>query len=290
MLALARLAPLMVSALIATACTDDPLPPPMSVDDLRQAEFEVTLKREDELESGPGYSAYLVSYEHSGLVLFAMVAVPEDDRPDSGFPVVIANHGYVPDPRRYGIRADGRNARPGDYYASVPGLFASRGFLTVIPDYRGHNTSDGFELIDPQDEQSVAYYAEDVAALLTGLDQLEAADTDNVFIWSHSMGGSVSIRLLLASDAVRASSFWSTMDVSEFTDRLGEIDGPVVLHHGRDDAATPHANSEQFAKALDDAGRLESFLSYGTDEHYFEGELRERAADHDAAFFSTQMQ
>ena len=116
-----RLVSFLAGLLVTTACADDVLPPPMSVDELRQTAFDVTLSHAGELESEAGYSAYLVRYEHNGLTLYAMVAVPDGERPESGFPVVVANHGYVPDPRRYGIRADGRNARPGDYYASVPG-------------------------------------------------------------------------------------------------------------------------------------------------------------------------
>lgn len=286
----ACLASLLAGVLVATACADDARLAPMSLDELRQTRFDVSLSFAGDLENEDGYTAYLVSYGHADLTLYAMVAVPVGDRPEGGFPVVIANHGYVPDPRRYGMRSDGRNARPGDYYASVPGLFASRGFLTVIPDYRGHNLSEGFAYIDPQDERSAAYYAEDVAALLTALDQLDGADTDNVFMWSHSMGGTVSMRVLLASDVVKASSFWSTMDVSEYTDRFAEIDGPVVVHHGRDDAATAHGNSARLAEGLDAAGYLEAFLSYSTDEHYFEGDRRERAAMYDAAFFRAQIQ
>jgi hypothetical protein len=45
-----------------------------------------------------------------------MVAVPNSAIPENGFPVVIANHGYVPDPARYGITAEGIDSRPGDYY------------------------------------------------------------------------------------------------------------------------------------------------------------------------------
>ncbi len=285
-----RLALLVLGAIITSACADEALPPPMSVDELRQAEFDITLSRAGELESEAGYSAYLARYEHNGLTLFAMVAVPDGDRPASGFPVVVANHGYVPDPRRYGIRADGRNARPGDYYASVPGLFATRGFLTVLPDYRGHNASEGFDYIDPQDDQSVAYYAEDVAALLSALDQLDSADTDNVFMWSHSMGGSVSIRVLLASDVVKASSFWSTMNVDTHAAELDMLDGPVVVHHAVRDASTPASNSLSFVQSLDAAGRLEAYVIYSSDEHYFAGERRERAAEFDAAFFKTLIQ
>ena len=289
MTAPARLLPLLAGLLVTSACAADELPPPVGIDELRRTSFDVTLVREGELESEAGFSAYLASYEHAGLTLRAMVAVPAGEAPGDGFPIVIANHGYVPDPRRYGIRADGRNARPGDYYASVPGLFATRGFLTVIPDYRGHNTSEGFEFVDPQDERSVAYYAEDVVALLSALEQFDDADTDNVFMWSHSMGGSVSIRVLLATDIVRASSFWSTMNVDEHSAAFDDLDGPVVIHHSERDTATPSANSLSFARDLDAVGRLESYAIYSGDEHYFTGDRRERAAEFDAAFFAAHM-
>lgn len=257
----------------------------MTVDELQSTEFDVTLVRERDLEPGPGYTAYLASYKHSGLKLNAMVAVPEADAPEAGFPVVVANHGYVPDPRKYGITSDGVDSRPGDYYRSVPGLFASRGFLTVIPDYRGHNSSEGFAFIDPQDERSIGYYAEDVVALMSALDQLDDADTNNVFMWAHSMGGPVSMRALLATSLVRASSFWSTMNVDDLAGRSAELDGPVMLHHSTGDTSTPVANSVSFSKALADAGKLTTLLEYPEADHYFAEERREAAADTDAAFF-----
>ena len=262
----------------------------MTVDALRAHAFDVTLERVGPLDAQAGYSAYLIAYEHAGLRLHAMVAVPDTPAPEAGFPVVVANHGYVPDPRRYGITSAGVDSRPGDYYRSVPGLFATRGFLTVLPDYRGHNSSEGFEYIDPQNEDSAAYYAEDVAALLSAIDQLEQADADNVFVWSHSMGGSVSIRVLLASDRVRASSFWSTMNVDDFGDRVDALDGPVIVHHAVGDAATPATNSLGFGRALADAGRLFALSLYPEDDHYFAEARREQAADADARLFRANLQ
>ena len=55
------------------------------------------------------------------------------------------------------------------------------------------------------------YYTEDVLALLAGLEDVENADLDNVFMWGHSMGGEVTLRTLLATDRLRGASIWSTV-------------------------------------------------------------------------------
>lgn len=241
------------------------------------------------LDSGPGFTASLVSYVNDGLKLHAMIAVPRSAMPADGFPVVIANHGYVPDPRKYGVTADGVDSRPGDYYRSVPELYTSRGFLVVMPDYRGHNSSEGYEQIAEQNRESVELYADDVLALLALLDSVEDADLNNVFMWSHSMGGAVSMRVLLETGLIKAVSFWSTMNVTELADQFGEINGPVMIHHATGDQTTPHANSEMLAAALELAGHSVAQHSYAVDDHFFEGAQRELAADRDALLFRRVM-
>ncbi len=248
-----------------------------------------TLVYERVLDDGPSFSAYLVSYESAGLKVHAMVAVPNTDMPDGGFPVIVANHGYVPDPRRYGITAEGKDSRPGDYYRSVPELFASRGFLVVLPDYRGHNRSEGFEQIKEQNRESVARYADDVTTLMQLLAEIEHADPDNVFMWSHSMGGAVSLRAQLETSLVKAASYWSTMPLSDLADRFADLDAPVMIQHGIGDESTAVENSREFRSGLETAGIEHVFHEYDTPDHYFTGELRECAADRDADFFRSQI-
>ena len=183
------------------------LPAPLSIDALREADFSASLQFERELDGGAGYSAYLVSYQSSALTVYAMVAVPAGERPDAGFPVIVANHGFHPDPSRYGFTADGVDARPGDYYRPIPELYAQHGFLVIMPDYRGHNASEGLAYTDGF--LATGYYSEDVLALISGLDDIEEADTRNVFMWGHSLGAEVSLRALLATDRVRGAALWS---------------------------------------------------------------------------------
>jgi dipeptidyl aminopeptidase/acylaminoacyl peptidase len=254
---------------------------------LAQAESDLTWERA--LDSGPSFSAYLVSYESDGLKVHAMVAVPDAELPPGGFPVVIANHGYVPDPRKHGITAEGRDSRPGDYYRSVPELFASRGFLVVLPDYRGHNSSEGYEQIAEQNRESIGLYARDVIALMHLLAEIEHADMDNVFMWSHSMGGAVSLRAQLKTSLVKAASYWSTMPLSDLADRYADLKVPVMIQHGIGDESTAVENSREFRGGLEAAAVEHIFHEYDTADHYFTGELRETAADRDAEFFRSQI-
>ncbi|MDX1517799.1 MAG: alpha/beta fold hydrolase [Woeseiaceae bacterium] len=259
--------------------------PPLAIEALRATAFGTTLRYVRDLDDGPGFSAYLVAYDVGDLSLHAMVAAPDMPTPEDGYPVVVANHGYVPDPRKYGITSDGRDARPGDYYRAVPELFTSRGFLTVLPDYRGHNSSEGIEYVDPDVYTAIGYYAEDVAALLAALGDIDQADTDRVYVWSHSMGGPVSLRALLATGGVRAASFWSTMDVDNLRPHLAGLKAPVILHHAVGDPAAAYGNSTRFADALRNLGREPALHSYDSNDHFFQGDIQQLAADRDALFF-----
>lgn len=183
--------------------------PPPTIGMLRTEQFEVGLRYERELDPGDGFRAYLVSYRSAGFKVYAYVAVPASAKPAAGYPVLIANHGTHLDPPRYGFTAAGVDSRPGDYYRAVPGLYAAHGFMVIMPDYRGHNASEGGEYA--HGFLASNYYAEDVLALLSSVATLPDADPDNVFMWGHSLGGEVTLKALLATGRVRAASLWSTV-------------------------------------------------------------------------------
>lgn len=276
---------LVLTALLIGACSK---PAPLSIEELRSRFFSTSLEFVRDLDDGPSFTAYLVSYQLSGLTVHAMVAVPDQAAPRNGYPVIIANHGYVPDPSRYGITANGIDSRPGDYYRSVPELYTSRGFLVVMPDYRGHNNSQGMEFTKGKD--APAYFAEDVLALLAALPDIDDADLGNVFVWGHSMGGPVSMRVLLATDMVKGASFWSTSDVDDLQEYFGDLRAPLLIQHSVGDQSTPASNSNRLARALRSIDHPYIFHSYPGAEHFFAGDTRERAADRDAAFFAEVMQ
>lgn len=247
-----------------------------------------SLEYEAELDGAAEFDAYLVSYRSDGLKLHAMIAVPKSPMPAGGYPVILANHGYVPEPQNYGI-TDGRNSRPGDYYRSVPALYASRGFMVLLPDYRGHNTSEGYEQIKDQSRSAltrhVDKYADDVVALLALIGEVKNANPDRLFMWSHSMGGGVALAAMLRTGIVGAASFWSPMDLDGFVELLGGLKAPVIIHHATGDQSTGYRNSEEFAAALHRAGKAHAFYSYDSAEHFFPSDLRDLAAGRDVDFF-----
>jgi dipeptidyl aminopeptidase/acylaminoacyl peptidase len=215
--------------LVATATAACAKPPPISIDALRDADREVTLTEVGEFEGGEGFSATLYQYVSAGLKVHAMVARPDVEAPEEGFPVVIFNHGHHPEPPKYGMTAEGKNLRPGDYYRPIPELFVARGYLVVVPDYRGHNNSEGLEFTEGMLES--AYYTEDVLNLIAGLHDIEGINHDALFMMGHSMGGEVTLRTLLATDKVKAASMWSSVggdiwDQSFYYSRYSEPAAP----------------------------------------------------------------
>lgn len=267
----------------AAACTRSA---PQDLDELRQRQFFASLYVERTLAGGDSYEAYLVSYLSAGLKVHAMIAQPKQAPPAGGYPILIANHGTVPDPAQYGIGADGVDARPGDYYRNVPEVFTSRGFLVVMPDYRGHNNSEGLEYTKGED--ATAWYAEDVLALIAALPEIEDANSDEVYMWGHSLGAEVSLRVLLVTDVVDAASLWSTTDVSALFEELDHLSTPVILQHSARDRTAPAANSRLLATALRERNHPHEYHTYPGDEHFFTGTTRTRVVERDVAFLRQQ--
>ena len=212
-------------------------PPPLSIDELRAKTFDARLEFVRDVKGGDSFDAYLVSYISAGLKVHALVATPRVGKPAEGFPVLVANHGHHPDPPRYGITAEGVDWRPGDYYRVIPELYTAMGFLVVMPDYRGHSNSEGFEFTDGMLES--LYCTEDVLGLVAALGDIEGADLRNVFMWGHSMGGEVTLRALLATDVVKGASLWSSVvgdiwDQSFYYSRYKDPRAPDSAEHPKE--------------------------------------------------------
>jgi len=223
---------------------------PLSIEAMRADRHTATLTFERALEDGPSFSAYLVSYRSSGLKVYAMVAVPNTPKPQAGYPVLVANHGFEPTPEKYGITAEGIDSRPGDYYREIPDIYAREGFLVVMPDYRGHNISEGIDFTTGF--LATNYYTLDVLALLSALPGIDDADLDKLFMWGHSLGGEVALRVLLVDGSIRGASLWSPVGGS-----LWEQAHHYSWYDSTDDTDShdrPKARMDELRRDIDDLG------------------------------------
>jgi len=160
-----------------------PAPLPVSIPLLQKRDYGTA-----QLNIGPvvsktkTYTASIVTYESDGLSLHTLYTLPNSPKPPKGYPVIILNHGYI-SPRTY----DSVNS-----YFGITDFFAKSGFIVLKPDYRGNAQSEGAS--DPTLRRFE--YPIDVMNLIASVQNIPNADSSNIFIWGHSMGGEITLKSL----------------------------------------------------------------------------------------------
>jgi dipeptidyl aminopeptidase/acylaminoacyl peptidase len=171
-------------------------PNPLSIQAMRSQKYPGSqLTIEQTLSPGSNYHRYLASYQSDGLKIYGLLTVPTDNQPQSGWPAIIFNHGYIP-PEQY---------RTTQRYVAYVDAFAKNGYLVFKPDYRGHGSSEG----QPQGAYYSPAYATDVLNALATVKNYPDADPQSIGIWGHSMGGNLALRALVISPDIQAAVIWS---------------------------------------------------------------------------------
>lgn len=189
--------------------TPDPVPAllkRLTVDHLRQQSYPGSaLTIEQTLAPGSNYNRYYASYFSEGLKQYGLLTVPRGQKPATGWPVIIFNHGYIP-PAQYKTTER--------YVAYVDG-FAVSGYIVFRPDYRGHDQSEG--------RASGAYgspdYVIDVLNAVATLRQYPDADPQRIGMWGHSMGGWITLRAMVTDPGIKAGVVWGGV-VAPYEDLL----------------------------------------------------------------------
>jgi hypothetical protein len=74
---------------------------PLTIEYLRKKNYPGSaIVIEQELSPGSNYNQYIASYQSEGLKIYALLTVPRGEKPDTGWPVIIFNHGFI-QPRVY---------------------------------------------------------------------------------------------------------------------------------------------------------------------------------------------
>jgi len=274
------------------------------IDVMRQQAYpgsEVTI--EEELDPGSNYDRYLASYQSAGLKIYALLTIPQGEKPESGWPIVVFNHGYIP-PDQY---------RTTERYVAYVDGFARNGYIVFRPDYRGHGDSEG----EATGSFGTPDYTVDVLNAMASVMQHPDADPGRVGMWGHSMGGGIILRAMVVTPDIKAGVIWAGMvapypDLLEWyrrrsagrptptpnpdgttgrrwtqellafgtveenpafwasidpTSYLTELSGPLQLHHGTADESVPVEYSQDLYARLQGAGQTSELYLYTGDNH-----------------------
>lgn len=304
--------------------TNTPLPTatplhPLSIEYLRQQSYPGSeLVIEQTLAPGSNYDRYYASYDSEGLKQYGLLTLPRGQRPESGWPVIIFNHGYIP-PNEY---------RTTERYVAYVDGFARSGYIVFRPDYRGHDRSEG----SPTGAYGSPDYVIDVLNAVASLKQYPDADPQRVGMWGHSMGGWITLRAMVTDPDIQAGviwggvvgayedlltgwrrgnrpaptpdpnstrgrwrnsltsqygspesnpEFWRALSANYFLD---DLSGPIQLHHTTGDESVPVEFSQILYEQGLDAGMPIELVTYPGDNHNISGNFNS-AMSQSVAFF-----
>lgn len=168
---------------------------PLMISELRKVEVPGSdLKVEEELAPGSNYTRQIVSYQSEGNKIYALLTIPQGEKPKTGWPVVIFNHGFIP-PNVY---------RTTERYIAYTDAFSRNGYIVFRSDYRGHGNSEG----EAKGGYSNNDYTIDVLNGLNSVRKLDVADTNRIGMWGHSMGGYITLRSMVVDKDIKAGVIW----------------------------------------------------------------------------------
>ena len=269
---------------------------PLSIDYLRSRTYEGSdFVIEQTLTPGSNYNRYIVSYLSDGLKIFALLTMPWEQKPATGYPVIIFNHGYIP-PDQY---------RTTERYLAYTDAFASNGYIVVKSDYRGHGSSEG----NPTSIYGDPGYVIDVLNAFASAKRYPDADPNRIGMWGHSMGGYITLRAMVVNPEIKAGviwagvvasyeelfnswwggsrssnnnrpnwrtdmvaqygtpqenpAYWNALSANSY---LADLSGPVQLHHGTGDTTVPYNYSVLLDEQIRAAGGSSELFLYPNDD------------------------
>jgi len=186
--------------------TPTPTLPAMSIQAMRARTYPGSaIVIENELDPGANYHRYYVSYLSDGLKIYALLTVPNGEMPAGGWPGIVFNHGYIP-PDQY---------RTTERYIAYVDRLARAGYIVFRIDYRGNDRSEGVATGAYGDPG----YTDDVLNAVSSLQRFPQANPQKIGMWGHSMGGFLTLRAMVISNAIKAGVIWSGV-VGSYSDLL----------------------------------------------------------------------
>jgi len=294
---------------------------PLSITAMRKKTYPGSeLEIEQTLSPGTNYNQYIASYLSDGLKIYGLLTIPNGQKPEDGWPVIIFNHGYIP-PQQY---------RTTERYVAYVSEIAQSGYIVFKSDYRGNGSSEG----KPEGAYYSPAYATDVLNALATLKQYKDANPNKIGMWGHSMGGNITLRDLVVdpgdikvaviwggvvgsyddlinnwqrnvtyqpppSELAQRNNyrqsliqtygtptanptFWNAIDPTHY---LSDITAPIQLHTGGADEEVPIVFSQTLSQKLQQAGKSVEYYNYPGGDHNIASPNFELAMQRTIAFF-----
>lgn len=270
---------------------------PLKIDSMRSRAYPGSdIVIEATLDPGVNYSRYYVSYLSDGLKIYALMTVPNGQKPATGWPVIIFNHGYIP-PAVY---------RTMERYIAYVDQIASSGYIVFKSDYRGHDRSEG----TAGGVYTAPNYSIDVLNAVASMKRYPDADPNRIGMWGHSMGGYITLRSMVVSQDIKVGviwagvvapypdlftrwnpgaytspatpgswvysleqsygtveqnpGFWNSISANAY---VRDLNRPIQLHHGTADHDVPWEFSQMLYDELLEANQVAEFYTYEGDNH-----------------------
>lgn len=272
----------------------------LSIDVLRKGNYPGSdLVIEETLASGSNYKRYVASYQSEGYKIYGLLTIPIGQKPETGWPVVIFNHGYIP-PAQY---------RTTERYIAYTDAFSRNGYIVFKSDYRGHGSSEG----PAAGGYGSNAYTIDVLNALASIKKHPDVDANRIGMWGHSMGGFITLRSMVVNKDIKVGviwagvvasypdllnnwrrvptpspsipvpsrgwrgtlserygspeqnpTFWNSISANSY---LSDISGPLQLHHGTADTSVPVMFSQKLETQMKEAGKPVELYVYQGDDH-----------------------
>lgn len=271
---------------------------PLSIAALKNGNYpgsEIVI--EETLTPGSNYDRYIASYRSEGLKIYALLTVPRGN--GEKYPVVVFNHGYIPPTQyrtteRYVAYVDGfaRNGyivfRPdyrghGNSEGIATGSYGSSGYTIDVL-----NALASIKKFEKTDSGRIGMWGHSMGGHITLRNMVVSKDIKAGVIWAgvvasyedlfsrwrrrnvpsttpSTRGGSWRAQLTSEHGTPEENpEFWSSLSANSF---LGDISGPIQLHHGTADTSVPVEFSEKLSEQLTAAGQEVELFTYPGDDH-----------------------
>ena len=296
------LAPTEAPTLVPTiAFTPTPVPHPMSIQALRNGMYPGSdIVIETELDRGANYRRFYAYYLSEGLKIYALLTVPDGEPPAGGWPAIVFNHGYIPPDvyrttERYIAYVD-LIARSGyivfriDYRGhdnsegNASGAYSNPGYAVDV--LNAVASIKKFPLANPE---KIGMWGHSMGGYLTLRTMVVSSDVKVGVIWAGVVGSypdmlynwrrnnpgvtpspSSTSRgwrqgwLDLYGAPEENPEFWNSVSANSY---LGDLSGPIQLHHGTLDKDVPLMFSETLWQQIIDANGYVELYKYEGDNH-----------------------